>query len=58
MTRTLIAFIFGLGIGGYGVMPFLYPHYTVAPWEICSDDLQPTAPATSIYPQGRPTNEQ
>jgi hypothetical protein len=57
MTRTLIAFILGLGIGAFGVMSVLHPHYTVAPWEICSDDPQPTAPATSIYPQGRPTNE-
>lgn len=57
MTRTPIAFILGLGIGAFGVMSVLHPHYTVMPWEICSDDQQPTAPATSIYPQGRPTNE-
>lgn len=55
MTRTRLAFILGLGIGALVVMPLLYPRYTVAPWEICSDDPQPTAPATSIYPKERPT---
>ena len=35
MTRTRLAFLLGLGIGALGVMPFLYPHHTVMPWEIC-----------------------